>query len=165
MTHRATCISRLPFTASLLLLLPILGLCVTYAAAAATETTLHSFEPYLHGVGSNNMVADAAGNLYAASGGGSYNSGMIYKLSPMSKGGWTQTVLYNFTGGSDGSSPQGILLDSSGKLYGITYSGGTLGSGVFFELVPTASGPWKEHVLFELRIAVSVDALRGWGVD
>jgi uncharacterized repeat protein (TIGR03803 family) len=123
-------------------------LCGGHAAATAKLTTLHSFQPYLHGEGANDMVVDAAGNLYAVSRGGSYNSGMVYKLSPNSQGAWTQTVLYDFTGGSDGLTPMGLLLDASGKLYGLTAGGGASGFGVFFELIPSAAGPWKEHVLY-----------------
>ncbi len=40
--------------------------------------------------------------------------GMIYKISPSG----TETVIYNFTGGSDGAGPTGVTLDGSGHLYG-----------------------------------------------
>jgi len=66
----------------------------------------------------------------------------------------TETVLYNFTGGSDGGHPQSRLtFDSAGNLYGTTLLGGVatidnnLGSGVVFELSPNGTGGWNETVL------------------
>src|SRR5947199_2817305 len=52
----------------------------------------------------------------------------------------TFTVLYSFTGGADGSSPQaGLVRDKRGNLYGTTAQGGSsancfLGCGVVFKL-------------------------------
>jgi len=60
----------------------------------------------------------------------------------------TQAVLYNFTGGSDGSWPTwGLVSDRASNLYGTTYGGG-LGYGVVFELSPGGSGSWNETVLY-----------------
>jgi hypothetical protein len=59
----------------------------------------------------------------------------------------TETVLYNFTGGSDGSNPYSRLTaDGAGNLYGTTNDGG-LGYGVIFELSPNGNGAWNETVL------------------
>jgi uncharacterized repeat protein (TIGR03803 family) len=45
------------------------------------------------------------------------------------------TVLYSFTGGTDGASPQGGLFrDPTGKLYGTTWGGGASGRGTVFKL-------------------------------
>ncbi|HTT84565.1 MAG TPA: choice-of-anchor tandem repeat GloVer-containing protein [Rhizomicrobium sp.] len=45
-----------------------------------------------------------------------------------------KTVLYSFTGGNDGSSPNSGLLMKKGNLYGMTFGGGTSGDGTVFEL-------------------------------
>jgi len=91
------------------------------------------------------LVRDAAGNLYGTSefGGQSECSGngcgFVYKLTP-SSGGWTFTQLYSFTGGSDGALPiGGVVLDSSGNIFGTAFSGGThtcgsQGCGVVWEI-------------------------------
>jgi len=57
--------------------------------------------------------------------------GQIYSLTPpTSPGGlWTQTTLYAFTGGSDGSGPGQLVIGPSGSgglpvLYGVTFAGG-----------------------------------------
>jgi uncharacterized repeat protein (TIGR03803 family) len=53
-------------------------------------------------------------------------------------------ILYTFTGGADGSLPQGELVrDASGNLYGTTYQGGANNAGTVFKV--DASG--KETVL------------------
>lgn len=68
----------------------------------------------------------------------------------------TETVLYNFSGATDGSGPTaGLVADSAGNLYGVTLSGGITtgnctnnqGCGVVFELSPDGTGGWTETVL------------------
>ena len=95
------------------------------------------------------LIADQAGNLYGATAEGGPDDlyGSIYEL-PVTGG---KTVLYGFTGGADGASPQGPLLrDSAGNLYGTTDRGGApsstcpvYGCGVVFKLDMTG----KETIL------------------
>jgi hypothetical protein len=101
------------------------------------ETILYTFTGGADGaypVG--NLVLDSAGNLYSVTlGGGSFNGnrcgtfgcGVVYELSPGASG-WTETVLYTFTGGSDGSEPEWLVQDANGNLLGVTYLGGTFNS-------------------------------------
>jgi len=57
-------------------------------------------------------------------------------------------VLYRFTGGTDGSQPfAGLILDTSGNLYGTTPQGGAFGNGVVFKLTKNSDGSWTESVL------------------
>lgn len=61
---------------------------------------------------------------------------------------WDLTVLYHFTGGSDGGGPQDDLaFDSSGNIYGTAGGGGDNGTGVIYELSRSGSG-WAETVLY-----------------
>jgi hypothetical protein len=129
------------------------------------ETVLQYMDTYSNGGIPDGLIADASGNLYgvnAVDGGGTCGGGgcgTIYRLSPSSSGGWEMTVLYAFTGGSDGGGPWGgLTFDAAGNLYGSTYAGGNLatgcntssgpGCGVVFKLSPTGSGPWDETVLY-----------------
>ena len=58
---------------------------------------------------------------------------MVYKVDTSGH----ETVLYSFTGGTDGGSPfTGVIDDSAGGLYGIAYYGGKANSGVVFKLTP-----------------------------
>jgi uncharacterized repeat protein (TIGR03803 family) len=119
-----------------------------HPAAAVSEEVLHSFAPFLHGVYPSTTISDAEGNLYVVAEGGAYQHGLILKFTLNSQGQATETVLYTFTGGSDGTGPLGITLDGAGNIYGLAYSTvipNVLGE--LFELTPTAHGEWNQTVL------------------
>jgi uncharacterized repeat protein (TIGR03803 family) len=119
-----------------------------------SENVLYNFaggnDPKLPYAG---LVFDQAGNLYGTSEfGGTNNQGAVFEIIPNSNGNWTESILYNFTGGEDGGQPYGSLVfDSSGNLYGTTNFGGStncqLGCGTVFELTHGSSG-WTESVLY-----------------
>lgn len=111
---------------------------------------LHTFTGG-YGSGPNpDLVFDAQGNLYGTTySGGSYGAGSVFELHP-SKTGWTETVIYSFTGGNDGKYPvggEGVIFDRKGRLYGGTVYGGTDGGGVVFQLTRQQDGQWVESVL------------------
>jgi uncharacterized repeat protein (TIGR03803 family) len=101
------------------------------------------------------LAVDSSGNVYSTtSDGGNDNSGTVFELSPEPGGGWTETVLYAFTGNvrgsTDGFYPRdGIIRDSAGNLFGVTYFGGTTAnSGTAYEITQTSAGVWTETVLY-----------------
>jgi hypothetical protein len=105
-------------------------------SGAWSEEILHRFSYASDGAGpSGGLTFDATGSLYgAAGGGGSYESGLVFRLSPTKEGDWTESVLYEFTGGDDGQGPASPLqFDSLGNLFG-TAIGGADFSGVVFRL-------------------------------
>jgi uncharacterized repeat protein (TIGR03803 family) len=93
------------------------------------------------------------GSLYGSTRqGGTDNLGTVFKLAPGKTGGtWTQSIVYNFTGGSsDGEYPyygDSLIADSSGNLYGMTYQGGISDAGTVYELVNN-KGSYTEKVLY-----------------
>ena len=132
-----------------LAVLSVLLLIAALPAQAQTETVLYNFTG--GGDGGNpqsNLTFDGAGNLYGTTnGGGLFGYGTVFELSPNGSGGWNETLLYSFTGGTDGAFPSDtVILDSVGNLYG-TAGGGITGWGVVFELSPVEEG-WTETVLY-----------------
>jgi uncharacterized repeat protein (TIGR03803 family) len=113
-------------------------------APDGTFSVLHSFTGGSDGGDPGGLIADSKGNLYGTTFVGGHlhdcageGCGIVFKLA--SDG--TETVLYAFTGGSDGSNPEGNLLRASGGyLYGMTLAGGNLsdcdggGCGVIFKV-------------------------------
>lgn len=150
---------------------PILGTAFTLVAGilslaassfAQTENVLYSFTGGTDGgFPLAGLLFDRAGHLYGTSSQGGDLSGcalrgcgVVYRLSPNSTNGWTETVLYTFTNGADGGAPvAGLIADHAGNLYGTASVGGNLGCippdgcGVVFKLSHTASG-WKQTVLY-----------------
>jgi uncharacterized repeat protein (TIGR03803 family) len=107
------------------------------------ETVLYSFGGGGDGwQPSGGVLVDAAGNIYGATASGdsgcsmgpAVTCGNVFKLTRNGTG-WTHTVLYSFTGGTDGAQPSsGLIQDSEGSLYGVTNLGGSLGFGTIFKL-------------------------------
>jgi uncharacterized repeat protein (TIGR03803 family) len=120
-----------------------------HTAAPRGETVLSTFlggsadgaEP------AGGVVRDSGGNLYGTTywGGGTgcnygYGCGTVFRIDRSG----SETILYKFSGGTDGGIPNGgLTLDSSGNLYGTTSFGGAAsacsifgykGCGVMFRL-------------------------------
>ena len=112
--------------------------------------TLHAFTglpdagfPY------GGVIEDSKSNLYGTTYyGGASGQGSVFKLAK-SAGKYTESVLYSFTGGSDGGSPTTTLMfDAKGNLYGTTSAGGDSNEdGVVFKLTPKSGGKWSESTV------------------
>ncbi|MCU1301132.1 MAG: hypothetical protein JWQ87_1416 [Candidatus Sulfotelmatobacter sp.] len=117
-----------------------------------TESVLYSFNPNSsEGYSpSSGVIMDSAGNLYGTLYfGGANNAGSVFKLSPASGGGWTETTIHNFKNdGIDGRNPAASLIfDLAGSLYGNTNDGGAYGYGTAFVLIRAGGGGWAEKLL------------------
>jgi len=106
------------------------------------ETVLYNFTGRTDGTSpETGVVRDAAGNLYGTTsdaglpgGCGGFGCGVVYKVDTSGQ----ETVLYTFTGGTDGANPSaGVILDSSGNVYGTTIGGGIGRVGVVFKVNTT----------------------------
>ena len=143
----------------------VLTLIFSIPAKAQTETVIYTFgttptdgyEP------SAPLLIDASGNLFGTTSGGGtavlcpdpsgLNScGIVFELVK-SSGNYTERVLHNFSGPlGDGDEPMaGLIMDSSGNLFGTTGFGGSglcgaTSCGTAFELVKSPSG-YTENVL------------------
>ncbi len=138
-------------------LFTVVAMLVNASWAANKEEVLYSFSGSSDGGDpATTLTLDGSGNAYGTTVVGGLGYGTVFKLKHGS-GGWVETVLYSFTGGSDGKNPYGgVTLDSTGNLYGTTVAGGTGGMcsgdgcGTVFKL--TKSGTrWSESVLYSFR--------------
>lgn len=121
-----------------------------------TETVIHRFNgtdgayPEF-----GNLVFDQAGNLYGTTFNSGAGNGLVFELS-RSGSSWTESVIWQFTGGNDGSYPSGgVVLDKAGNLYGTTGDGGSGGAGTVYELSPAQSG-WTESTLYAFNAETGV---------
>jgi len=102
-------------------------------STAQTFQVLHTFSGTDGSFPNGDLIRDSAGNFYGTTQfGGTSNQGVVFKLDPTGQ----ETVLYSFTGATDGGIPIGRLLASGGSLYGITSAGGdpTCSCGTAFKL-------------------------------
>lgn len=139
--------------------LPLLAL-IAFAsgrsALAQTERIIQRFDGTNGKFPAGGVIADAAGNLYAAATGDADNGvpgGLIAEFSPpTSKGAWKETILHRFDFNTDGGYPDGpLVFDSAGNIYGTNAYGGGLGvAGTAFELSPPAvdGGAWTETTIY-----------------
>lgn len=105
-------------------------------ARAAPDTIIYSFAGGNDGASPRStLIQDSAGNFYGTTNkGGPSNAGTVFKVTP----GGVESVLYAFTGGSDGGNPSGgpLVMDSLGNLYGTAAVGGARTVGVVFKVPP-----------------------------
>lgn len=138
----------------------------TSSGSKWSESTLYTFHGSDGSVPLATVILDAQNNLYGTTsqGGSTYGigcntngCGAVFKLTHRSKG-WSESVLYSFTDGSDGGYPQGPLsFDQSNNVYGTTAGGGNAacpllgGCGTVFML--THSSNWKERIVHAFSAA------------
>jgi len=92
------------------------------------------------------------GGSVSSCGNGSPGCGTVFKLTPPTGSGpWTETILYRFTGGSDGAQPfAGVIPDARGNLYGTAASAGANDCGTAFKLSLSGSN-WTQTVLHTFK--------------
>jgi uncharacterized repeat protein (TIGR03803 family) len=125
------------------------------SAKGPTLTVLHTFTGSDGSAPYGGLVRDKKGNLYGTTylgggtGCGGFGCGVVFKLASSGK----ETVLYSFSGGTDGRYPvAGLVRDATGNLYGTTTEGGNTnscqdGCGVVFKLDPAG----KQTVLYSFN--------------
>jgi uncharacterized repeat protein (TIGR03803 family) len=106
---------------------------------AGVESILFSFTGAGDGtIPESTLILDAEGNLYGTTqAGGEHGDGTIFKVTP--QGG--ETVLWSFSGATDGQAPAAGLTPGNGDgyYYGTAFKGGTHGAGTAFK-IPVGGG-------------------------
>lgn len=108
-----------------------------------SETILHSFGNGTDGIEPiTGLVFDRSGNLWgttfvggAISCSGDSYAGNVFELTPTSSG-WTENVFANFCSDTGPGGAEGLVLNNSGNVFGVTFAGGTYGGGAAFEIIP-----------------------------
>jgi uncharacterized repeat protein (TIGR03803 family) len=106
--------------------------------ASGEETVLYRFTGTDgDGFPQYGVVRDSSGNLYGTTqNGGPDNAGTVFKIDPAGK----KTVLYSFTGSTDGGYPMaGVVLDAKGNIYGTTFQGSPTFAGNVFKVDPAGN--------------------------
>ncbi len=109
-------------------------------ALDGTITTLHTFSPQ-EGAPAGSLIVASDGDFYGSAGTTQNGSPAksVYRVTPEGD----LTILVTYLMGSAGTNPgQGntLLQAGDGKLYGVSYSGGTHSAGTVFELSPEGKG-------------------------
>jgi len=128
-----------------------------HAGDSWQEEVLYSFSANGDGAYPNSgVIFDNAGNLYGFTA-GDYDTGLeanVFKLTPSSGGGWTESVTYSFDAFWGLDWPffhSDLIIDAHGDLFG-TFWGARSGScaydGCVFELIPQPDGKLKEKTLY-----------------
>jgi uncharacterized repeat protein (TIGR03803 family) len=103
-----------------------------FEVANGKITTMAAFDASTGAEPTAGLIMDSDGNLYGTtSAGGSSADGTIFELA---KGSRNITTLASFIGTNGGDPTTGLIMDSSGNLYGTTAAGGSSDDGVIFEL-------------------------------
>ena len=117
---------------------------------SGTESVSYRFQGGSDGQAPSAPMIYVKGMLYGTTffGGGSgcnfRGCGTIFKIDPSG----TESIVYAFKGGSDGSNPDAGLIDLNGTLYGTTSEGGgSNNNGTVFRV--SRSG--KEHVIHKFK--------------
>jgi uncharacterized repeat protein (TIGR03803 family) len=113
-----------------------------------THTVIHDFLGTDGSGPAGDVIFDQTGNLYGTTVGGTYTYGTVYQLVPSGRT-WTLSTLYQFPSPADGAYPwAGVIMDSAGDFYGVTFTDGAYGWGTVFELVPSGAG-WEKITLHD----------------
>lgn len=124
-----------------------------------SESVPHSFNE-ADGDGAypkDSLLVDSSGDLYGTTwmgGSGScyFSCGIVFEVSPEVSGGWTESILYNFSG-ADGANPDANLIaDPAGAFYGTTQASGAYGGGAVFRLEKEPGATWSETLLYSFKV-------------
>lgn len=129
---------------------------LTHKNGAWTFGNLYTFQGNNGARAYSNLVFGPDGALYGTTVyGGANDMGIIFVLRPPQTFcrsvtcPWGETILYNFTGGTDSYGPQGnLVFDSSGNLYGTANGSPDESQGSLWQLA-FSGGTWTFNVLHD----------------
>jgi uncharacterized repeat protein (TIGR03803 family) len=130
------------------------GCGVVFEVTPSGEKVLYNFTGGNDGFGPGApLTVDPAGNIFGETpDGGQYTSGTVFEMK-LKNGNWQFNTIHAFTGGNGGSigSLGPLLLDATGKLYGVTELGGRHSAGIAFRLAKGHNGAWNFSTLWTFK--------------
>jgi uncharacterized repeat protein (TIGR03803 family) len=108
----------------------------------------------------SDLIQGTDGNFYGTtSQGGANDLGTIFQITP--EGAFT--VLYTFTGGTDGGTPErGVIQGTDGAFYGVANAGGIGGAGLIYKLTVTGTtAAFTTIYAFEPTLGDGTNAIGG----
>jgi len=113
------------------------GVIFEYDYVADAYLVVHQFSYGTDGAYPYGSLLESGGKFYGMTHqGGSNSAGTLFEFNPS---GNVYTVLKHLDYSTDGAYPNGSLLESGGKFYGITSEGGSNGYGTLFEFNPSGN--------------------------
>jgi uncharacterized repeat protein (TIGR03803 family) len=89
------------------------------------------------GISTGQLLMDSSGNLFGTTvSSGTYSDGTVFEITAGSR---SYLKLADLNGTNGSTVQAGLVMDSSGNLYGDAYSGGANSDGTVFEVTPPAS--------------------------
>ena len=126
-----------PYNRALVLVVFLISITLASSSHAQTFSVLYNFSGADGAGPSGNLIRDTAGTIYGTTFiGGTSNLGTIFKLDATG----VETVLYSFSGGTDGGNPNpGLIRDAAGNLYGTNQQDSGFISGTAFRIDATGT--------------------------
>jgi uncharacterized repeat protein (TIGR03803 family) len=118
----------------------VLGTAFKIGTNGSGFATVHRFavQNFVDGAGPHTAMVLSGSMMYGTTQtGGSHNLGTVYQVSI---DGTLEKTLHNFTGGTDGASPESRLVLSGKTLYGTANGGSAGGSGSVFKINTDGTG-------------------------
>ncbi len=122
---------------------------ISNLSGTPTESVIYSFTGGGDGIHPHSsLIQGDDGNLYGTTyNGGSFGGGTVFRISSLASTA-VESVVYSFSGGSDGSTPSGPVIQGlDGNLYGTTQYGGSVNVGTVFRISGLADTP-TESVIY-----------------
>ena len=119
------------------------GVIFSFDPATSTYTKLQDFDYTNGGDPYGSLIQASDGKLYGmTSGGGNNGYGVIFSYNPVTSA-YSKLIDFDYV---NGAYPQGSLIQATdGKLYGMTYGGGSNDYGVIFSYNPCYFSLYKAN--------------------
>jgi uncharacterized repeat protein (TIGR03803 family) len=149
---------------------------LSHSSSGWTLSPLYNFSGTDGASPEGRLIFGPDGRLYGTTGQGgmgcgSSGCGVVFAMSPPASFChsvvcyWTEDVLYQFSGGNDGSRPTGdTVFDAAGNFYGTAENSGAAGLGTAYELSRSGGG-WTQTTINTFNSSNGANPYGGFTID